>query len=106
MSGWFRWDGGDLLLSLRVQPRASRDELLVEEARLRVRITAPPVDGAANSHLLRFLATEFGVAAARASLVRGVSGREKLVRITAPSQVPDALVDSELRLPEQKHRKN
>lgn len=106
MSGWFRWDGPDLLLSLRVQPRAARDELVLELARLRVRITAPPVDGAANSHLLRFLATEFGVAASLASLVRGVGGREKLVRIVAPSQVPDALSDSDLRLPEQKHRKN
>ena len=106
MSGWFRWDGSDLLLSLRVQPRASHDELVLELARLRVRITARPVDGAANSHLLRFLAAEFGVAASRASLVRGVSGREKLVRIALPSQVPDALSDSDLSLPEQKHRKN
>ena len=91
MSGWFRWDGPDLLLSLRVLPRAARDELVPEDARLRVRITAPPVDGAANAHLLRFLAREFGVAASRASLVRGTSGREKQVRIAAPSQVPDAL---------------
>ena len=106
MSGWYRWDGADLLLSLRVQPRAARDELVIEATRLRVRITAPPVDGAANAHLLRFLAAEFGVAASRTSLVRGVSGREKLVRIDAPSQVPDALSDAGMHLPEQKHRKN
>jgi uncharacterized protein (TIGR00251 family) len=106
VSGWYRWDGGDLLLSLRVQPRAARDEFQLEATRLRVRITAPPVDGAANAHLLRFLAAEFGVAVARVGLVRGVGGREKLVRIHAPSQVPDALADSGLLLPEQKHRKN
>jgi uncharacterized protein (TIGR00251 family) len=91
MSDWHRWDGADLLLTLRVQPRASRDELLPADGRLRVRITAPPVDGAANAHLLRYLASRFGVAPSRTELVRGTSGREKTVRIRAPSVVPDEL---------------
>jgi len=91
MSAWYRWDGADLVLTLRVQPRASRDEMLPEASRLRVRITAPPVDGAANAHLLRFLAGRFGVALSRAELVRGMSGREKTVRIRAPSDMPAEL---------------
>ena len=91
MSGWHRWDGDDLVLTLRVQPRASRDELLLDGARLRARITAPPVDGAANAHLLRFLAAEFGVAPSRPELVRGATGREKVVRVKAPNKIPDPL---------------
>jgi uncharacterized protein len=91
MSDWHRWDGANLVLTVRVQPRASRDELRLEGARLKVRITAPPVDGAANAHLLRFLAGAFGVAPSRAELVRGASGREKIVRISAPKTLPDAL---------------
>ena len=91
MSDWHRWDGADLLLTVRVQPRASRDELLLDGARLKVRITAPPVDGAANAHLLRFLAAEFGVAPSRTELVRGAAGREKVVRIAAPSKLPEQL---------------
>ena len=91
MTGWHRWDGPDLVLTVRVQPRASRDELRLEGARLRVRITAPPVDGAANSHLLRFLADAFGVANSRAELVRGSSGRDKIVRIMAPKTLPAVL---------------
>jgi uncharacterized protein (TIGR00251 family) len=94
MTAWHRWDGADLLLSLRVQPRASRDELRLEGDRLRVRITAPPVDGAANRHLLRFLAAEFGVAPSRATLLRGASGREKEVRICAPARLPSSIADS------------
>ncbi len=90
-AGWHRWDGADLVLAVHVQPRAARDELKPEAARLRVRITAPPVDGAANRHLLAFLAHEFGVAPSRAMLVRGGGGRSKLVRITSPSAVPAAL---------------
>lgn len=92
MSAWHRWDGADLVLVLRVQPRASRDEMLPDADRLRVRITAPPVEGAANAHLLRFLAGCFGVAPSRAELVRGASGREKTVRIQAPKVVPPELV--------------
>jgi uncharacterized protein (TIGR00251 family) len=91
MSGWYRWDGADLVLTLRVQPRASRDQLLLDGARLRVRITAPPVDGAANAHLLRFLADEFGVARSCASLVRGTTGRDKVVRVAGPTRLPPAL---------------
>jgi hypothetical protein len=91
MTGWHRWDGADLILTVRVQPRASRDELVAEDARLKVRITAPPVDGAANAHLIRYLAGQFGVAPSRTALVRGTTGRDKVVRISAPSVLPAAL---------------
>ncbi len=91
MTGWWRWEGQDLVLTLRVQPRASRDELLADDARLRARITAPPVDGAANAHLLRFLARQFGIAPSRTELVRGATGRDKVVRIHAPQAVPAEL---------------
>ena len=97
MSDWYRWDGADLVLSVRVQPRSSRDELRPDGARLRVRITAPPVDGAANAYLLRFLAEQFGVAPSRATLVRGTTGREKVVRIVAPKTLPAALADRLMR---------
>ncbi len=106
MSGWFRWDGPDLVLALRVQPRASRDALVLEPERLRVRITAPPVDGAANEHLIGFLAREFGVSRSRVSVLRGAASREKLVRILAPSQLPDAIAHLGAARAAQKHRKN
>lgn len=91
MTAGCRWDGADLVLALRVQPRAARDQLLEDGGRLRARITAPPVEGAANTHLLRFIAAEFGVAVGRVSLVRGALTREKVVRIAAPARLPAAL---------------
>ena len=88
MSAW-RWQGTDLILELHVQPRASRDEISgLHGERLKVRITAPPVDGAANSHLLAFLAKTFGVAKSQVILLAGESGREKRVRIEQPRQLP------------------
>ena len=86
-----RWEGTALLLSVRVQPRASRDELIVDGERLRLRITAPPVDGAANAHLIRYLAKTFGVSPSRVEIVRGLTGRDKTVRILAPELIPTVL---------------
>jgi uncharacterized protein len=94
-ASWFRWDGEDLLISVRVQPRARRDELgepLGDE--LKVRITAPPVEGKANEHLLRFVADSFGVPVARVTLLAGGQSRSKRLRVAAPSRLPDGVVRS------------
>ncbi len=86
---WHRWEGGDLVLELRVQPRASRDEVCGPHGeRLRLRLTAPPVGGQANAHLCRFLASLFGVPPSAVRVERGLSGREKRVRIRAPRRLP------------------
>ena len=87
---WFRWEGNALCLEVRVQPRASRDEAVgLHGGRLRLRLTAPPVDHRANAHLAAWLADEFGVAASRVRLLRGEHGRNKSVRIDAPGRLPD-----------------
>ncbi|MFU8858671.1 MAG: DUF167 domain-containing protein [Deferrisomatales bacterium] len=65
-----------------VQPRASRDEIAgLQGDAIRVRLTAPPVDGEANEALVRFLARRLGVARRAVTLVRGQSGRRKALRI-------------------------
>ncbi len=87
--GWYEWRGEQLILKLRVQPRSSRDgfaEVMGEQRKLR--ITAPPVDGKANSHLIAYLAKQFGVARSAVTLLSGESGRQKRVAIHAPRQLP------------------
>lgn len=94
MTGWARRDEGGITLSLRVQPRASRDEVAgLQGDRLRVRITAPPVDGAANEHLRRFIARLFDVAPARVRLLRGATGRDKLIHVSGARTLPGVLAD-------------
>jgi uncharacterized protein (TIGR00251 family) len=67
-------------LCLRVQPRASRDEITgIAGDAIRVRLTAPPVDGAANEALLRFLADRLDVARSALTLVAGLTARTKVV---------------------------
>jgi len=91
-AGWYRWEGEDLILSLKVQPRASADA--IGEAagdHLKVRLTAPPVEGKANAHLRRFLAKVFAVPQGRVELISGDQARLKRLRIRAPGQLPDFL---------------
>jgi len=82
--------GYGVLLRLRVQPRASRTELAgIHGDLLRVRLTAPPVDGAANEALVRFLAERLGVPRGAVRLVGGEAGRTKVVSVDGIG-VPEA----------------
>lgn len=92
MAAGYRWEGADLILQVRAQPRASYDEWAgLLDDRFRARITAPPVDGQANAHLREFLATLFGVAKSRVTLLAGESGRDKRWRIAAPKRLPPGI---------------
>jgi uncharacterized protein (TIGR00251 family) len=89
---WCREDGDDLVLLVKTQPRASRDEFAgVRQERLHIRIKAPPVDGRANSYLLAWLADQFGVGRRNIVLEQGHGSRLKRVRIHAPARVPTAV---------------
>jgi uncharacterized protein len=70
-------------LTVRLQPRARRDEVVGERnGALVIRVTAPPVDGRANAALCRLVAKVAGVAPSRVEIVRGHTSRDKVVRVT------------------------
>ena len=71
-------------LAIRVQLRSSRDEIIVDPTsdQLKVRITAPPVDSAANKAMLKFIAKSLGIPPRTASLIRGEKSRNKTVLVT------------------------
>jgi uncharacterized protein YggU (UPF0235/DUF167 family) len=83
---WCSVQGTDLVLRLRVRPRASPEGFAgVRAGRLQVRVSAAPVDGAANERLMRILARELATPLATLILTRGLSDRDKdiLVRGSA-----------------------
>lgn len=96
-TAFYRWQNGDLLLFCQLQPQASRDEFagtLIADTvgeRLKIRITAPPIDGRANTHLIAFLAKQFGVAKRAVTIASGDSSRQKTVHIAQPAKLPAAL---------------
>jgi hypothetical protein len=70
-------------LQLQVQPRASRTEVAGPHGgALRIRLAAPPVEGEANTELVAFLARRLRVPKAAVTIVRGESGRRKVVEVT------------------------
>jgi len=87
-----RRDGADLVLDVRVQPRASRSEIAgVHGERLRIRLQAPPVDGKANAALVEFVAGLFAVPRARVTIEHGLTGRDKRLRLQGVSSLPPPL---------------
>ena len=92
---WFRWQGSDLELAIKVVTRAKRSEFgQIRSGRLVVRVCAPPVEGKANSELLKFLASSFGCSQRDVNLRTGLRSREKRVQIKAPFQIPEILSGS------------
>ena len=79
-------------LPIRVIPRAKRDEIAGERnGSVCVRITAAPVEGAANRALARLLSQQLGVPKSSIHLAAGERSRAKVLRIETPD--PDAIVD-------------
>jgi uncharacterized protein (TIGR00251 family) len=68
---------------VRVQPRASRSEVIGRHGNeIRLRVAAPPVDGAANDAVVRLLADRLGVPRAAVEVAAGMAARSKVVLVT------------------------
>lgn len=83
---WLQVRPDGVVVSLKVQPRASRNEVgdpIGNE--LKVKVTAPPVDSAANEAVVRFLAERIGCSRNAVQLVRGAASRHKQVLIAGVS---------------------
>jgi uncharacterized protein (TIGR00251 family) len=81
LSAWTASPAG-VRINLQVQPRASRTEVVgFHGEALKVRVAAPPVDGAANEAIIRFFADRLDVGRQRVRVVRGASGRRKVVEV-------------------------
>ncbi|MES9970108.1 MAG: DUF167 family protein [Candidatus Thiodiazotropha sp.] len=87
---WFHWEQNDLILHLRIQPKASRDAFIgpYGKNQYKIAITAPPVDGKANRHLVKFLAKAFAVPPSRIELITGKNARNKSIRLKSPQVLP------------------
>jgi len=83
---------GDVVVTVHVQPGARRTEVVGRHGdALKVRVTAPPVDGQANQAVIALLAATLAVPPSSITLAAGTSSRRKRLRITAPAD-PTALV--------------
>ena len=74
--------GDAVRISIYVQPRASRTEVVgLHGDAIKLRVAAPPVEGEANEEVVRFIAKELGVNASHVTIVAGAAGRRKTVEV-------------------------
>ncbi len=79
---WHSVQGADLLLHLRIQPRATPEGVAgLHGDRLKLRVSSPPVEGAANERVVALLAQLLRCPRSRLSIERGERGRDKDVRV-------------------------
>jgi uncharacterized protein (TIGR00251 family) len=79
--------GSSVRVSVHVQPRASRSEIIgLHGAALKVRLQAPPVEGAANEALVALLAERLGVARRSVRVIAGLSSRAKTVEVDGTTE--------------------
>ncbi len=93
---------GEVRLAVRVTPGASKDELggVVADSAgkiwLRIRLSAPPVDGKANQALVKFLAKQWRVPKSAIAITSGAASRNKVLTIRGDAAVLAAAIEAEL----------
>ncbi|MFA6016260.1 MAG: DUF167 domain-containing protein [Gallionellaceae bacterium] len=95
MSTWFQRSGEVITLTLHVQPGAKQTAVagLHGEA-LKIRLAAPPIEGRANSALLKYIAQRFAVPLKSVELKHGEQSRHKVVSISGSQFNPEELLDA------------
>jgi uncharacterized protein (TIGR00251 family) len=89
---FYEWKEDKLILDCHLQPKSKADEFCgLHGDALKIRITAPPVDGKANLYLIKFLAKAFGVRQQDVEILSGESSRRKRIAIKTPSIIPKTL---------------
>lgn len=82
MNSFVRRIGDGVRLSVRLQPRSSRNEISgVQGDQLKVRVTAPPLEGMANEALIEFLSKSLRIPRRNVCIVSGLSSRNKIVEV-------------------------
>ena len=73
---------GSVTIAVRIQPRASKNGIMrMEDGSLKIRLTAPPVDGAANEALIAYLSEALAISKSSIEIVSGHTGRQKIIRV-------------------------
>lgn len=93
MSEWYRRSGDVVTLTLHIQPGAKRTEVAgLHGNALKIRLSAPPIEGRANEALLRFVAESFAVPLRQVELKQGGQSRHKVVAVTGSKIGPESLL--------------
>jgi uncharacterized protein (TIGR00251 family) len=83
MNDWLKADSIGVTLTVHVVPRSSRNQIVgAENGALKIKLTAPPVEGAANAALIEFIAEWLSVRRGAVTIISGGQARRKVVRVS------------------------
>ena len=68
-----------ILITLKISPNASKNEIIKTDDGVKIKITAPPVDGKANKSLIEFLSKEFKISKTSIEILRGETSKDKTI---------------------------
>lgn len=87
-----------VIFNIRVVPRSSRCELAgIQENALKLKITAPPVDGKANEECIKFLADKLGVRKSRVAIIAGYKSKRKTIAVSGLTGSEFRILSSEFK---------
>jgi uncharacterized protein (TIGR00251 family) len=85
----------EIVLKVYLQPKSSKNEIVgAYRDGMKIKVTAPPVEGKANEALIRLLAKEFGISSAQIEILKGYHSREKILKISNLNTLPLRLLPS------------
>ena len=94
MAEWYRQSGDVITLSLHIQPGAKRNEIVgLHGDALKIKLSAPPVDGSANEALLKLIAGIFDVPVRQVELKQGGQSRRKVVQVQGSLVLPEQMIN-------------
>lgn len=83
-------------IAVRITPRASKNEIfeILNDGTIKIRLTAPPVEGKANAALISFLSEILGVNSSKLDIVAGFTGKDKLITVIdlSPEEVHGKII--------------
>ena len=92
MASWYRYNQGNLLLRLYVQPGAKYTQVVgLHGEALKIKLASPPIDGRANNALLQFIATQLHIPLRQIKLIRGEKSRHKTIEVNDCTINPEKL---------------
>ena len=92
----FKRTSDGIILMVRVLPRSSKKRIEITPEGLKVKLTAPPVDGAANQQLIEILSEAFGIRRSAFRILKGLSSKDKVVGISGVDDVSNIHISFKL----------
>jgi uncharacterized protein len=86
MAEWIKVRRENILISVRVQPGATKDIITgIREGSLSIKLCSPPVEGRANDSLIRFIADRLNISKSSIQIIHGIKNRKKLLEVAGIS---------------------